>query len=185
MFIFLFSLISLLHSSASALLQLHLHYRSLFLRFSDARKRYHSFSSSSCCLATSATSTNVGYNLWALSPLHYRSPPLHTEIPAVAYCCAQPPALGRVRPLSPSPLDTCPSKHLPWSCKAMPYAPWPHCLAVLPRCAASKFSFVTQSFIHWGYEPTWGVITFHWPLLGCTQPLPSVSHWAWVVISLG
>lgn len=126
MFIFLFSLISLLHPSASALLQLHLHYRSLFLRFSDARKRYHPFSSSSCCLVTSATSTNVGYNLWALSPLH-------TEILAVAYCCARPPALGRVRPLSPSPLDTCPSKHLPWSCKAMPYSPWPHCLAVLPQ----------------------------------------------------
>lgn len=59
-----------------------------------------------------------------------------------------------------------------------------HSLASLPCCAASEFSFVTQSCIHWGYRPTWCVMTFHWPLLSCIQPLPSVPHWAWVVRSL-
>lgn len=34
------------------------------------------------------------------------------------------------------------------------------------------------------YSFTWCVMTFHWPLLSCIQPLPSVSRWAWVVISL-
>lgn len=133
-FLFLFSSISLLPSSESALLQLLLHCRSLLLLFSGTWKRGHSFSSRPCCMAPSGTSTNVGCNLCTTgsAPLHYPSSPLHTGILATACFCAWSPALGSVRPLSPSPLVTCPSKNLPWSCKAVPYTPWPHCLAVLP-----------------------------------------------------
>lgn len=41
-------------------------------------------------------------------------------------------------------------------------------LASLPCCAASKFSCVTQSSIHWGYRPMGCVVTFDWP--------PSLLH---------
>lgn len=145
-------LISLSHPSESTLLQLHLH-----LQVSPTR--YHTSSSSPCCLVTSATSANVGYQVCtrACTPSSLpqtSSPhwdPGHDISLWVTSCSGQHEILMSIIPCYISKqTPSC----LPWSWRAMPYALWHHCLY---SPAPSKFS-----------------LAFHCPLLSCIQPLSSV-----------
>lgn len=119
---------------------------------------FHCFPSSPCCSVTSATSGNAGCHVCARGSLLAQLPSPHWgpghDILLWLACS------WHCETLISTTLS---SLELQGSAVCI--------VASLPCSAASKFSFVNQSFICWDYCPSWWVTAFYCPLLSCIQPL--------------